>query len=87
MEWWKTAALYHITHALALAVSATHGGEGRLGRISRHGFLWGIVLFSGSLYIMALTGQKWLGRVTPVGGTLLLMGWASLALSLRKPAR
>lgn len=85
LEWWKTAALYHIVHALALALAAAYAGESRLGSLSRHGFLWGIALFSGSLYTMALTGQRWLGAVTPFGGMLLLVGWGCLALSVRRP--
>lgn len=84
LEWWKTAALYHIAHAVALALAAAHAGSGRLATVSRHAFLWGIVLFSGSLYIMALTGQKKLGIVTPFGGTALLLGWATFALAVRK---
>jgi uncharacterized membrane protein YgdD (TMEM256/DUF423 family) len=87
LEWWKTAALYHIVHALALAVAAAHAGEGRWAATSRHCFVWGIVLFSGSLYAMALTGQRWLGAVTPFGGLSLLIGWICLAHVVRQPAR
>jgi uncharacterized membrane protein YgdD (TMEM256/DUF423 family) len=45
-------------------------------------FVAGIVLFSGSLYALALTGQKWLGMITPLGGLLFLLGWASMCYSL-----
>jgi uncharacterized membrane protein YgdD (TMEM256/DUF423 family) len=41
-------------------------------------FLAGILVFSGTLYTMALTGQRWLGAITPIGGSLLLAGWLSL---------
>ncbi|MEZ4669548.1 MAG: DUF423 domain-containing protein [Anaerolineae bacterium] len=43
-------------------------------------FLLGIILFSGSLYVMALTGKRWLGAITPLGGLAFLAGWACLAL-------
>ena len=42
----------------------------------------GIVLFSGSLYVLAVSGQKWLGAVAPIGGTALILAWAALAWSV-----
>jgi uncharacterized membrane protein YgdD (TMEM256/DUF423 family) len=87
LDWWKTAALYHLTHALALGLAAVSAGEGGLSTASRHGFLWGIVLFSGSLYTMTLSGQKWLGAVTPFGGIALIVGWVCLGLSVARHAR
>jgi uncharacterized membrane protein YgdD (TMEM256/DUF423 family) len=51
-------------------------------------FLIGILLFSGSLYLMALTGQRWLGAITPIGGSAFLLGWAALltaAARLHRP--
>ena len=79
LEWWKTAAHYHLTHALALALGAGLLGETRAGRVACLAFLGGVVLFSGSLYVMTLSGARWLGAVTPVGGLSLLVGWAALA--------
>ncbi|MDB4987145.1 MAG: rane protein [Myxococcaceae bacterium] len=79
LEWWKTAALYHLTHALALALTAGWFGDTRAGRFACSAFILGIVLFSGSLYTMTLTGVRWLGAVTPLGGLALLAGWALLA--------
>jgi len=81
LEWWKTAALYHLTHALALALCAGWFGETRAGRFACVSFILGIVLFSGSLYTMTLTGVRWLGAITPLGGLALLTGWAALAVA------
>lgn len=81
MEWWKTAALYHLTHALALALSAGLLGETRAGKVACMAFCVGIALFSGSLYAMTLSGVRWLGAVTPLGGLALLVGWAALTVA------
>ncbi len=81
LDWWKTAALYHLTHALALALTAGLFGESRAGRTACVAFCVGIALFSGSLYTMTLTGTRWLGAITPLGGLALLVGWAALALA------
>lgn len=81
LEWWKTAALYHLTHALALALAAGLFGQTRAGRVACVTFFVGIALFSGSLYTMTLSGVRWLGAVTPLGGLSLLVGWAALALA------
>jgi uncharacterized membrane protein YgdD (TMEM256/DUF423 family) len=81
LEWWKTAALYHLTHALALALTAGWFGQTRAGRVACVAFCVGIALFSGSLYTMTLTGTRWLGAVTPLGGLSLLVGWAALAIA------
>ena len=79
LEWWKTAAQYHLAHALAVGLAAGVCGESRAGRISCVAFALGIALFSGSLYTMTLTGTRWLGAITPLGGLSLLIGWLSLA--------
>ncbi len=79
---WETAARYHATHALALLAAAWAVGrwpEARAAGLAGWCFLGGTLLFSGSLYLMTLTGQRWLGAVTPVGGLLLIAGWACLA--------
>ena len=81
LEWWKTAALYHLTHALALALSAGLVGESRAGRVACLAFCIGIILFSGSLYMMTLTGTRWLGAITPLGGLSLLVGWGALTVA------
>jgi len=79
----ETGVRYHLYHALALlAVAALMSRiDGRL--ITAAGWLFtsGIVLFSGSLYLLALTGVTTLGAVTPVGGLAFMLGWACLAIA------
>ena len=77
-EIWNTAVLYHLTHAVALVVLALHPASLRLasGLITA-----GIVIFSGSLYILAITNMKWLGAITPIGGFCFLAGWLWLIFS------
>jgi len=79
----ETGVRYHIYHALALVATAALMGrlDGRL--ISAAGWLFtaGIVLFSGSLYVLALTGISVFGAITPIGGLAFLAGWACLALA------
>ena len=82
----KTAADYHMTHALglvALGVVARLGSTRRSHRVAAWCFLLGILLFSGSLYVLVLTGQKWLGAIAPVGGTLMIVAWVSFAFGSR----
>lgn len=76
-EVWKTAVLYHFVHALALLVLAALPATSRAASAL---FVSGIVLFSGSLYLLALTNVKWLGAITPLGGLCFLAGWVSLAV-------
>jgi uncharacterized membrane protein YgdD (TMEM256/DUF423 family) len=80
LEIWQTAARYHIYHALALlAVAyAAHRWSNGLTTLAGWLFIAGIVLFSGSLYILSVSGIKWLGAVTPLGGLCFLAGWVSL---------
>jgi uncharacterized membrane protein YgdD (TMEM256/DUF423 family) len=81
LDWWKTAALYHLTHALALAVTAGLVGDTRAGKLACGAFIGGIALFSGSLYTMTLTGVRALGAVTPFGGLAFILGWLALAVA------
>ena len=77
LEVWDTGARYHLVHAVALlALAALPNPSPWTAR------LWaaGVVVFSGSLYLLALTNQRWLGAITPLGGALLIAGWASLAV-------
>ena len=78
LEWWQTASHYHLTHALALGLAALLASRvsGTLPGWAGGCFTAGIVLFSGSLYVMTLTGFRALGAVTPLGGLLLCAGWA-----------
>nr|WP_314542825.1 DUF423 domain-containing protein [uncultured Massilia sp.] len=72
---------YQHYHALALVGGGAAASRLAPGALQAAGILFvlGTVVFSGSLYILALTGRKWLGAVTPLGGLALLAGWASLA--------
>lgn len=77
----ETAARYQMYHALAL-LAAAWGVErwgGGAPVAAGWAFAVGIVVFSGSLYLLTLTGVRWLGAVTPLGGVAFLAGWAALA--------
>lgn len=80
----RTGALYGMVHAAALlAVIAAAERRGRLGLalgLAGSAFALGIVLFSFSLFALALTGIRDFGRITPFGGVALMIGWAALAL-------
>jgi len=76
---WHTGVEYHVFHALgllAIGIVAIQLPGSALLRWSGWLMLAGIVLFSGSLYLLALSGERWLGAVTPVGGILFLAAWA-----------
>jgi uncharacterized membrane protein YgdD (TMEM256/DUF423 family) len=81
LEWWQTAASYHLAHALAIGLAALVAERivGRAPSVAAWAFVAGIVLFSGSLYVMGITGIRALGAVTPLGGLAFLVGWACLA--------
>lgn len=81
---WETAARYHLYHALALLavgllLSVRGDGPGsNLLAMAGWAFAVGIVIFGGSLYLLALTDIRWLGAITPFGGAAFLLGWALL---------
>ena len=81
----ETAARYQMYHALGLiAVAwAVVRWPGRLSEWAGWLFAGGTILFSGSLYALALSGVRWLGAITPLGGIAFLAGWICLALSAR----
>ena len=78
-EVWNKAGLYHFLHGVALLALALYGGGNRAVSFL---FVAGILLFSGSLYTMALIPQSrdWLGAITPLGGLCFLVGWAWLVI-------
>jgi uncharacterized membrane protein YgdD (TMEM256/DUF423 family) len=77
---WQTAATYQLAHALALILLGVLEEQRRIRLNFAHAaFGIGIVIFSGSLYALALSGVKTLGMITPLGGLAFLAGWASLA--------
>ena len=85
LETFETAVRYQMYHAFALLACAwlishdlPHAGN------AARAFIFGIVIFSGSLYVLVFTGQRWLGAITPIGGLLFLVGWTLLALAARK---
>jgi len=78
---WQTGVLYHLVHALGLFVIALLGARFGSTLLSTAGLVMftGIVLFSGSLYLLAGTGTRWLGAITPIGGVAFLVAWALVA--------
>ncbi len=82
----ETGARYQMFHALGLLAVAWAGSRFPGALVVAAGWLLvaGTILFSGSLYLMALTGTRWLGAVTPLGGVAFLAGWACLAWAALK---
>ncbi|MEI6714037.1 MAG: DUF423 domain-containing protein [Verrucomicrobiota bacterium] len=72
---WQTAAHYHLIHAVVLLVLA---GTNPFPSKSFHMIVSGVLLFSGSLYLLAITQVHWLGAITPLGGICLILGWILL---------
>jgi uncharacterized membrane protein YgdD (TMEM256/DUF423 family) len=86
LEIFETGARYQMYHALAmgLAALAIRGAAAGAAQAAAAFFLVGVVLFSGSLYILALTGIRGFGIVTPFGGLAFLIGWGALAWAATK---
>ena len=80
LDVWNKAVLYHFLHGVALVALALYGARNRPTYFL---LVAGIVLFSGSLYMMALTNVRWLGAITPLGGLCFLAGWAWLVITPR----
>ena len=76
----QAGAEYQMYHALALVLCGLLAGRGYRLNVAVWAFLLGVILFSGSLYLLVLTEVKWLGPITPIGGVLFLVGWLALAL-------
>ena len=88
MEVFETGVRYHMFHSLALLFSGWALTQFELGifRKAALAFVAGIVIFSGSLYVLALSDIRWLGAMTPIGGVFFLTGWGCLAMGfLRLP--
>lgn len=80
---YETGVRYHFYHVLALVavvVAIQRWPNSNLPGLAGWLFVIGIVIFSGSLYIMAFTGLRWLGAITPIGGVALIAGWICLML-------
>ncbi|MCF8237681.1 MAG: DUF423 domain-containing protein [Saprospiraceae bacterium] len=86
---WKTASFYHFIHTVAALAVLLMPGDARSKKMASRFFLWGILCFSGSLYLLSTLDVhhlpvRFLGPVTPVGGLLLTAGWLMTALSIYK---
>jgi len=87
MSAFETAVQYQAIHTLAIlaaCVLSVHFGRGVWFQYAGVGFSIGILLFSGSLYGLALTSARWLGPITPIGGLFLLIGWALMLVATVK---
>jgi len=83
LDVYKTAVLYHFIHALGLFVVAWISTLVNDPKVTWAGICLfvGIILFSGSLYVLSITGIKWLGAITPLGGIAFILGWVLLFLA------
>lgn len=82
MDVYQTAVDYHMYHALGLILTgllANSASSSNLPAWAGSSMFIGILLFSGSLYILSITGIRWLGAITPFGGTAFILGWILLA--------
>jgi uncharacterized membrane protein YgdD (TMEM256/DUF423 family) len=86
LQTWKTGVEYHFYHALGLLLIGvlSVSKQSNLLNWSAIFLFAGIILFSGSLYILAITGIKWLGAITPLGGISFIVGWVLLAVAVFK---
>lgn len=79
-DWLRTGGLYQLVHAVAvIAIGGRMQGQG-----PGWCMLAGAALFAGTLYVMALGGPRWLGAVTPIGGTAMIVGWVWAAVALAR---
>lgn len=83
---YETSVRYHLVHAIALMITGVLAVAAPSVQVAAAGYLFlaGIVLFSGSLYLLVLTNTGWLGAVTPFGGAAWIIGWGVLAFSVWK---
>ncbi len=86
MKWYQTAFEYQMAHSLALillGLSTSGRIYSRYTQVAGISFLAGMILFSGSLYLLAFTQLRWLGAITPIGGLAFISGWLFFALAAR----
>lgn len=81
LEVWRTAANYQMIHGIGLILVALASDRIAKGAVCLAGglFVFGTIVFSGSLYALSALGLRWLGAITPIGGLALMMGWGILA--------
>lgn len=88
LEVYRTGVLYHLVHALGIVLIGVLGlqrpGDRRVAW-SAITMIAGTVIFSGTLYLLAVTGIRWLGAITPIGGVMFLLAWAILAVAMFRP--
>lgn len=85
LETWQTAVQYHAWHALGLMLIALIGAQFEIAVTGPASLiLAGIVIFSGSLYALCLSGMGWLGAITPIGGLAFIMGWILFGIQVLK---
>ena len=87
LELFRTGVQYHVMHALALLAVGLVGrrqAPDRVLELAGWSMLAGILLFSGSLYLLAWTGARWLGAITPVGGIAFVVGWLALVTAVAR---
>jgi uncharacterized membrane protein YgdD (TMEM256/DUF423 family) len=87
LEIYRTGVLYHLLHAVALLAVAALADRLRAPRATAALFAGGIAVFSGSLYLLAVTGARTWGAVTPLGGLALMAGWLTILLPPARAAR
>ena len=80
LAWWETATFYALPHAIAALAIALSGRRGLLG-LGGWFLILGAVIFAATLYGMALGLPRWLGAITPIGGTSILIGWALVIIT------
>ena len=88
LDIYKTAVLYHFLHALGMLIVGVLPKSGTFPPESAEPVCWlllaGILIFSGSLYLLAITGTRALGAITPFGGVAFILAWALLAWKLMR---
>lgn len=86
LDVFETAVKYQFYHAFALLIAGGLAGKVQDSwmRRSVYAFASGIVIFSGSLYVLAITNVGWLGAITPIGGMLLIVGWLCMIIGIAK---
>ncbi len=79
--------MYHVLALLGVGLLAAVGRGGIALNLAGWSFTVGILIFSGTLYALSLTGIKWLGAITPIGGLFLILGWIALAIAAGSAGR
>ena len=85
IEWWGTAAHYHLLHSVVLLCFGLYARQRpSVGALAGWALSLGMLLFSGTLYTMGLGAPRWFGAITPLGGVALMVGWLAFARTARR---